>query len=88
MQSRAPLMASAKLAASPEWNEPIRPETLKHRRFIWATQFGTGSSGASVFKTKARQRHRSLAERDGAAAAAKARCEANRLRNLAIPKVI
>lgn len=85
MRARAPIRAKAKLVASAEWQEPIRDGQKKHVRFIWATQFGVGSSGAGSLGRKnkpARRLSKMLAERPGAAAAAKARCEANRERNL------
>lgn len=73
MHSRAPLMASPKLAESDEWREPIRDGQKSHRRFIWAVQYGCGSSGSSTFKTKARQLARSLADRPGVAEAVRRR---------------
>lgn len=70
-------MASPKLIASEAWQEPIRDTTLKHRRFIWATQFGVGSTGSNTRRTTI-ARH--LAE-NAPVGSVHARNEANRLRN-------
>lgn len=91
MHSRAPLMASAKLAASEIWNEPIRDGQNKHRRFIWLTQFGVGRMGSGPQGRKATKRallSRALRERAGAAAAETKRQAENRLRNLNPPRLI
>jgi len=72
-------MASPTLAASEEWNEPMwnGPEPRKkHRRYIWAVQYGCGSSGSGATGRKTRpaaRLARSLADRPGAAAATTAR---------------
>lgn len=87
----APITANSKLASSDLWNEPIRPETQKHRRFIWATQFGTGRAGSGAQGRKATQRailSRAMKERVGAAEATTKLCERNRLARITPPRVI
>jgi hypothetical protein len=86
MHARGPAgFASAKIVASEAWQEPLRTDggQLKHRRFIWATQFGTGSSGSGGGTTNI---NKALAE--NANAAIRARNEANRERNRNPSKII
>lgn len=91
MHSRAGLMAKPKLIASPEWQEPLRDGQLKHRRFIWLTQFSVGRMGSGPQGRKATKRallSRALRERAGAAAAETKRQAENRLRNITPARVI
>lgn len=91
MKARAPLMARKSITQSAEWNEPIKDGQKKHVRFIWATQFGTGRSGAGATGRKTRpaaQLQRMLADRPGAAQAERARQEFNRLAKLAPRRAI
>lgn len=91
MHSRAGLMAKPKLIASPEWQEPLRDGQLKHRRFIWLTQFSVGRMGSGPQGRKATKRallSRALRERPGAAEAERVRQAANRKRNLEPRRII
>lgn len=84
MHSRAPLLGNAKVVLSDEWREPIRDGQQKHRRFIFLTQFGTGSTGSGPQGRKSTKRAllaRSLRERAGADAGERVRQAVNRARN-------
>lgn len=83
MHARAPILASAKLIASDAWNEPLRDTTLKHRRFIWATQFGVGSTGSNTRRMTI-ERHLAEAMPPGVI---HARNEARRARNISPPRL-
>lgn len=91
MHSRAPLLANPKIVASDEWREPIRDGQQKHRRFIFLTQFGVGSTGAGPQGRRATKRAllaRALRERAGAAEAEKTRQAFNREHKINPPAVI
>lgn len=76
MRGRCGVTVSQKVASSPQWLEPILPNQNKHVRMFWIkrggpTKIGSGPSGYKL--RPARALARSLAERDGVAAATKRR---------------
>lgn len=92
MRAVSGYIASAKLVARPEWQEPMRDGITKHRRFIWVKRGGTGGSGGSgptgYKATPRRLLQRALAERDGANLATTARQALQRQHKINPPRVI
>lgn len=81
MKAHAPVLAKKSLTESVAWNEPIRDGQKNHARFIWLTQYGTGSNGQGATGKKnkpAKRLARMLADRPGVNLAEQKRQAANR----------
>lgn len=71
MQGRGGVCVSAKVAAQPNWLEPIRDGQSSHRRFVWIKKCSGGQNGSGPTGHKATPRAllaRTLAERPGVSA--------------------
>ena len=92
MRARAAIaIASPRILASEAWNEPIADGQRKHRRFIWATQFGVGATGAGPtgYKTKpARRLAHALADRPNVNIVVKKRQEERERTLVEPPRII
>lgn len=92
MRGHGGVIAGGKLVVRPEWLEPVRDGSSKHRRFVWIKRGGTSkTSGSGPQGRKATSRAllaRSLAERPLVAAAVAARQAAAAGRSGTYPAII